>query len=212
MITNGRIIELAERFRHRDREVAQVTANLRKFIDTFFSAIEAAIDALHREGVTAIQPPERERLPEGREQLSFVERDYRFLFVPYQGVAFPALGECGLLDELLVDELSHKRAGRLIAFHHPLRDPDAVKALGSYYVFADASWCVCSAGHAAHRALNDGEIGEYVLRLLSLIQDGLQQHWRDQHEISFSVSDSAGPETRFHIPHVALENDVQLGQ
>jgi len=114
MIRHERITQLAEKFRKRDQEVGQATANSGKFVESFYGAVEEVIDALHREGVTTIQPPEKERLADGREQLSVVEKDYRFVFVPYQGVAFPALGECGLPDEL-VDELSQKRAGRLVA-------------------------------------------------------------------------------------------------
>jgi hypothetical protein len=204
MIRHERVTQLAEKFRKRDQEVGRATLNLGKFIESFYSAVEEVIDALHEEGVTTIQPPEREKLADGREQLSFLERDYRFVFVPYQGIAFPALGECGLPEEL-VDELSQKRAGRLIAFYHPLEDPDAAKALCSFYVFADGSWCVCGAGHSEHRSLNGQEIADYVLRLLGLIQDGFKQHWHDQHDISLSAGDSASPETRFHIPYVAPE-------
>jgi hypothetical protein len=209
MIRRERIAQLAEKFRKRDQEVGQATANLARFIDSLYNAIEDVIDALHQEGVATIQPPEREKLADGREQLSLVERDYRFVFVPYQGAAFPALGECGLPDEL-VDELSQKRAGRLVAFYHPLEDPNAAKALCSFYVFADDSWCVCGAGHSEHRSLNDQEIVDYVIRLLDLIQEGFKKHWRDHGDISLSADkssadDSGRPETRFHIPYVAPE-------
>jgi hypothetical protein len=51
-----------------------------------YGAVEEAIVALRREGST-IHLPEREKLADGREKLSFVERDYRFVFVPYLGVA-----------------------------------------------------------------------------------------------------------------------------
>jgi hypothetical protein len=44
-----------------------------KFVGSFYSAIEEVIGALHWEGVTTIQPPDKERLADGREQLSFGE-------------------------------------------------------------------------------------------------------------------------------------------
>ena len=204
MIRRERIAQLAEKFRTRDQEVGQATANLAKFVDSLYSAVEEVIGALHKEGITTVHPPERAKLAEGREQLSFAERDYRFVFVPYQGVAFPALGECGLPDEL-VAELGQKRAGRVVAFYHPLEDPDAAKVLCSFYVFADGSWCVCGAGHSEHRSLYGQEIADYVLRLLELIQDGFKKHWRAQLDISLSAGDSTRPETRFYIPRVASE-------
>ena len=162
------------------------------------------IDALHKEGITTIHRPEREKLADGREQLSFVERDYRFVFVPYQGVAFPALGECGLPDEL-VNELSQKRAGRLVAFYHPLENPDAAKALCSFYVFGNGFWCACGAGYSEYRSLDGQEIVDYALRFLDLIHDGFKKHWRAQRDISPSAGDSTRPETRFYIPRVASE-------
>jgi len=204
MIRHERIAQLAEKFRKRDQEVEQAAANTAKFIELFYSAVEQAIDALHKESVTSIQPPERETLADGREQFSFVERDYQFVFVPYQGIALPALGEYGLPDEL-ADELTQKQAGRLVAFYHSLEDPDAAKALCSFYVFADRSWCVCGAGHPERRSLDDQAIADYALRLLDLIQDGFKKHWHEQHDTSLSAGDSTRPETRFHIPFVAPE-------
>jgi hypothetical protein len=204
MIRRAEITQLAEKFRMRDQEVGQAEVNTAKFVGSFYGAVEEAIAALHREGVATVQLPETERLSDGREQLSFVERDYRFVFVPSHGVAFPALGECGLPEEL-VDALSQKRAGRLVAFSHPVEDPDAAKVLCSYYVFADGSWCVCGAAHSEHRSLNDREIADHVLGLLDLIQDGFRKHWRTQRDISLSADDSARPETRFRIPYVAPE-------
>jgi len=204
MIRPERITQLAQKLRKRDQEVDQAAANLAKFVDSFYSAVEEAIGALHKEGITTVQLPEREKLADGGEQLSFVERDYRFLFVPYQGVAFPALDGCGLPNEL-VDELSHKQASRLVTFYQQLEDPDEAKVLCSFYVFADGSWCVCGAGHWEHRSLNSQEIGDYVLDFLDLIQDGFKKHWRNLHDISLSVDSSTKPETRFHIPYVAPE-------
>lgn len=204
MIRRERVVQLAEKLRKRDQEVSQATANLAQFVDSFYSAFEAVIDMLHKEGITTVQRPERERLADGGEQLSFVERDYRFVFVPCQGVAFPALDECGLPDEL-VDQLAQKRAGRLVASYHPLEYPDAAKALCSFYVFADGSWCVCGAGYSEHRSPNGQEIADYVLRFLDLIQDGFKKHWGHHHDISLSAGDSTRPETRFHIPYVAPE-------
>ena len=203
MIRREQITHLAERFRTRDQEVDQATANVAKFIDLLYSAIEETIGELHQEGITSIHPVEREKQEDGREQLSFVERDYRFVFVPYQGVAFPTLDGCGLPDEV-VDELSQKRAGRLVAYYHPLENPDAAKALCSFYVFADGSWCVCGAGHSDHRSLDDQEIADYVLRLLDLVQDGFKKRWHEQYDIPLSA-DSMRPETTFHIPYVAPE-------
>ena len=204
MTRHERITQLAEEFRTRDQEVAQATSNLAKFIASFYSIVEEVIDALYKEGVTTVHLPEREKLADGREQLSFVERDYRFVFVPHQGVAFPALGGCGLPDEV-VDELSRKRASRLVAFYHPVEDPDTAKALCSFYVFADGSWCVSGAGHSEHRSLDGQEISDYVLRLLDLIQDGFRKHWHEQHDSSLSASDSIRPETRFRIPYAEPE-------
>jgi hypothetical protein len=204
MIRHERISQLAQKLRTRDQEVEQAAANLSQFTGLFYSAVEEVIDALHKEGITTIQPPERERLADGREQLSFVERDYRFVFVPYQDVAFPALGGCGMPDEL-VDELGQKRAGRLVAFYHSLEDPDEAKVLCSFYVFADECWCVCGTGHSEHRSLNSQEIADYVLWFFDLIQDGFKKHWRSLHDISLSVDSSTKPETRFHIPYVAPE-------
>ena len=134
MIEHRQIAYLAEKLRKRDQEIEQAAANSARFVTFFYGAIEQVIDALRQEGITTIQSPKKERLDEDREQLSFVERDYQFVFLPYQGVAFPALGECGLSDEL-VEELAKKRAGRLVAFYHPVEDPDAAKALCSFYVF-----------------------------------------------------------------------------
>jgi hypothetical protein len=204
MIRHEQITQLAEKFRIRDQETGQATANLARFVDFLYGAVEEAIEALRKEGISTIHTPEKERLADGREQLSFVERDYRFVFVPYQGVAFPALGQCGLPDEL-VSELSQKRAGRLVTLYHPLEDPDAAKALCSFYVFADASWCVCGAGHSEHRSLDGQEIADYVLRLVDLIQDGFKKHWHEEHDIALSAVDSLKPETAFHIPYVAPE-------
>jgi hypothetical protein len=204
MIKRERIAQLAEKFRKRDQEAEQAASNTAQFIELFYGAVELVIDALHKESVTSIQPPQRARLADGREQLSFVERDYRFVFVPYQGVALPALGEYGLPDEL-VDGLAQQQAGRLVAFYHPLENPDAAKVLCSFYVFADRSWCVCGAGHPERRSLDGQEIADYALRLLDLIQDGFRKHWHEQHDTSLSTGDSTKPETRFHIPFVAPE-------
>ena len=205
-----RITQLATKFRDRDQEVEQATANMGRFVDSFYRALEQVIDALHKEGITTIQQPERERLADGREQFSFVERDYRFVFVPGQGIAFPALSECGLPDEL-VDQLSQKRAGRLVAFYHPLENADAAKALCSFYAFADGSWCVCGAGRSEHSSLNDQEIADYVLRFLDFIQDGFRRHWHEQHRLSLSESNSTKPETRFRVPHLASEEQDLKG-
>jgi hypothetical protein len=207
MTRREQVSELAAKLRKRDQEIEQATANVAKFVDSLYRAVEQVIDALHKEGVATVHPLERERLADGREQLSFVERDYRFVFVPGQGIAFPALSECGLPDEL-VDQLSQKRAGRLVAFYHPLENPDAAKALCSFYVFADGSWCVCGAGPSEHRSLSDQEIADYVFRFLDLIQDGFKKHWHEQHRLSLSEDDSLRPETRFRIPHVASEEDL----
>lgn len=207
MIRREQVAELAAKLRKRDQEIEQATANVAKFVDSLYGAVEQVIDALHKEGITTVQQPEKERLADGREQLGFVERDYRFMFFPCHGIAFPSLSECGLPDEL-VDELSQKRAGRLVAFYHPLEDSDAAKALCSFYVFADGSWCVCGAGHSEHRSLNDQEIADYVFRFLDLVQDGFKKHWHEQHHLSLSEDNSTRPETRFHIPHIAPEEQV----
>jgi hypothetical protein len=204
MIRSERITQLAEKLRKRDQEVEQAAVNAGQFVELFYGAIEQVIDALRKEGITTIHPPEREKLADGREQLSFMERDYRFLFVPYQGIAFPALGGSGLPDEV-VDELSQKRAGRLVAYYHPLEDLDAAKVLCSLYVFADGSWCVSGAGHSDHRSLGSQEIADYALFLLDLIQDGFKKHWHEQHDIALSAADSMRPETTFHVPHLAAE-------
>ena len=204
MIRHEQITQLAQKLRRRDQEIEQAAANLGKFVGFFYSAVEEVIDALHKEGITTIQPPERQGLADGREQLSFVERDYRFVFVPYQGVAFPTLDGGGLPDER-VAELSQKRAGRLVAFYHPLEDPNEVKVLCNFYVFGDGSWCVCGAGHLEHQSLNGQEIADHTLWLLDLIQDGFKKHWQSTHDISFSATDSTKPETRFHIPYVATD-------
>ena len=204
MIRHEHITELAQKLRDRDQEVEQAAANLSQFVGLFYSAVEEVIDALHKEGITTIQPPERERLADGREQLSFVERDFRFVFVPYQGVAFPALDGSGLPDERAA-ELSQKRAGRLVAFYHALEDSGEAKVLCSFYVFADRSWCACGVGHSEHRSLNSQEIADYVLEFLDLIQDGFHQHWRSLHDIPLSMDSSIKPEVRFHIPYVAPE-------
>ena len=204
MIRREQITQLAKKFRIRDQEIEQARANLVRFTDSLYSTVEEVINALYKEGITTMHTPEREKLADGRMQLSFVERDYRFVFVPYQGVAFPALGECGLPDEL-VDELSRKRAGRLVIVYHPLEDSDAAKALCSFYVFADGTWCVCGAGHSEHKSIDTQAIADYVFRLLDLIQDGFKKHWHEHQEISLSAVDSTRPETRFHIPYVAPE-------
>ena len=91
MIRRERIAQLVEKFRTRDQEIGQAAANLARFTGCLYDAIQAVIDALHEEGITAIGPSEQETLADGRQQLGFVERDYRFAFVPYQGIAFPAL-------------------------------------------------------------------------------------------------------------------------
>jgi hypothetical protein len=204
MIRREQITRLAEKFRTRDQEVGQATANLAKFLGFLYAAVEEVSDALHKEGITTVHVPEREKLADGREQLSFVERDYRFVFVPYPGVAFPALSGCGLPDEL-VSELSQRRAGRLVAFHHPVENPDAVKALCSFYVFATGFWCVCGAGYSEHRPLDGQEIADYAVRFLDLIQDGFKKHWRAQLDTTPSAGDSIGPETRFSILRVVSE-------
>jgi hypothetical protein len=204
MIRRERLIHLVEKFRTRDQEIRQAAVNLDTFAEALYSAIQAVIDAFHKEGITAIDLPEKETLADGRQQLGFVEHDYRFVFMPYQGVAFPALDECGLPDEL-VDELSQKRAGKLVAFYHPLEDPDEAKVLCSFYVFADRSWCVCGAGRSEQGSLDSQEIADYVIDLFDLIQDGFRKHWHNQHDVSLTAKDSTRPETRFHIPRVAPE-------
>jgi hypothetical protein len=127
-----------------------------------------------------------------------------FVFVPHRGVAFLALSECGLSDEL-IDELGQQRAGRLAVFYHPLENPDAAKALCSFYVFASGFWCVCGAGYSEYRSLDGQEVADFVLRLLDLIQGGFRRHWRAQGDLSLSAGDSVRPETRFYIPRVASE-------
>ena len=204
MIRRERITQLAGKLRKRDQEVEQAKMNSSQFVAFLYGAIEEVIDALRQEDITSIQPIAKEKLADGREQLSFVERDYRFVFIPYRDIAFPALGECGLPDEL-VDELSQKRAGRLVAFYHPLENPDAAKVLCSFYVFANGFWCICGAGYSEYRKLDGQEIADYAVRFLELIQDGFKKHWRVQRDMSLSTGDSIGPETRFYVPRATPE-------
>ena len=204
MTRHERITQLAEKFRKRDQEAREVLANLSLFVDFLYGAIEEVIDALHKEGITAVHPPERESQPDGREQLSFVEREYRFVFVPYQGVAFPSLDACGLPDEL-AKELGQRRAGRVVASYHPLENLEAAKILCSFYIFASGFWCVCGAGHSDYRPLDGAEIADYALRLLDLIQDSFKNHWHTQSDASLSAGDATRPETRFSVPRAASE-------
>ena len=51
MIRRERVTQLAEKFRKRDREIKDAAANLAKFVDSFYSAVENVIAALHSEGV-----------------------------------------------------------------------------------------------------------------------------------------------------------------
>ena len=206
MIRRERITQLAKKIRARDQEVEQAAANQAKFVHLLYSAIEETIGALHKEGINTLHLAEKEKLADGREQFSFVERDYRFVFVPYQGIAFPALDGCGLPDEL-AEALGQKRAGRLVLSYHPQEDPDAAKTLCSYYVFADGSWCACRAGDSEYLALDDQEIADHVLRLIELIQDGFRKHWHAHADLSLSATDATKPETRFQIPRVMDVSD-----
>jgi hypothetical protein len=160
------------------------------FTRSLFEALESFVNEFIEAGVPGLDEPRRYALPTGREALQLSILDYKIIFVPLAGAAWP-----NIRDEARIPSAKFKEeCGRIAVFLG--EDPKRV-SFYDFLIWGDGSWFAWGYGwpkQADEYAQTD--FRQLAVELRSSFVRDIHRTWKTRAETVLGPSTDASPANR----------------
>ena len=157
------------------------------FTKSLFEAVESYVNELIEAGVPGLGKPRRYALPTGKEALQLSILDYKIIFVPLVGAAWP-----NMRDEARIPGAKFKEeCGRIAVFlgEDPQRD-----SFYDFLIWGDGSWFAWGYGwpkQADEYARTD--FHQLAVELVSSFARDIHRTWKTRAQTALGPSTDASP-------------------
>ncbi len=179
------------------RETAKAHASVEeyttRFTKTLFSALDDFVTELIESGVEGIAPVKRYKLPTGKEALQLQIMDYKVIFVPLVGAAWP-----NPRDEARVPGAMFKEeCGRIAVF---LTDNPDRESFYDFLIWDDGSWFAWGYGWPKQAAkYEETNFRSLAVELIDSFVKDIHRTWKIRDETVLGDATSTSTAKRTYI-------------